>query len=104
MDIQGKKSHAETGYKKRWTSSQAAVGGIIMADYPIGADGRAPEQGSGPCRSGYPIGDRASFSSSGAPSGVDSIDIQAGIYMADRAGMDAAALLARFRGITAQLH
>jgi hypothetical protein len=34
----------------------------------------------------------------------DSIDIQAGIYMADRAGMDAAALLARFRGITAQLH
>lgn len=34
----------------------------------------------------------------------DSIDIQAGIYMADRAGMDAADLLARFPGITARLH
>jgi hypothetical protein len=34
----------------------------------------------------------------------DSIDIQAGIYMADRAGMDATDLLARFPGITARLH
>ena len=34
----------------------------------------------------------------------DSIDIQAGIYMADRAGMDAADLLARFPRITARLH
>jgi len=34
----------------------------------------------------------------------DSIDIQAGIYMADRAGMDAADLLARFPGITARRH
>ncbi|SFH29055.1 hypothetical protein SAMN05216299_105110 [Nitrosospira sp. Nsp14] len=34
----------------------------------------------------------------------DSIDIQAGIYMADRAGMDAADLLARFPGSTARRH
>ena len=34
----------------------------------------------------------------------DSIDIQAGIYMADRAGMNATDLLARFPGITARLH
>ena len=34
----------------------------------------------------------------------DSIDIQAGIYMADRAGVDATSLLARFPGLTRRLH
>jgi hypothetical protein len=34
----------------------------------------------------------------------DSIDIQAGIYMADRAGVSATALLVRFAGITGRLH
>ena len=34
----------------------------------------------------------------------DSIDIQAGIYMAGRAGMDAAGLLARYAGVKMSLH
>ena len=34
----------------------------------------------------------------------DSIDIEAGIYMADRAGVDATDLLARFAGINGGLH
>jgi len=34
----------------------------------------------------------------------DSIDIEAGIYMADRAGVDTASLLARFPGVTRRLH
>ena len=34
----------------------------------------------------------------------DSIDIEAGIYMADRAGVDATDLLARFAGISGRLH
>ena len=34
----------------------------------------------------------------------DSIDIEAGIYMADRAGVDATVLLARFAGINGGLH
>jgi hypothetical protein len=34
----------------------------------------------------------------------DNIDIQAGIYMAERAGVDANDLLARFVGITGRLH
>ncbi|WP_146164559.1 hypothetical protein [Nitrosospira sp. Nsp2] len=34
----------------------------------------------------------------------DSIDIEAGIYMAERAGVDASDLLARFAGITGRLH
>ena len=35
---------------------------------------------------------------------ADSIDIQAGIYMARRMGMDSARLLARYTGITTSLH
>jgi hypothetical protein len=34
----------------------------------------------------------------------DSIDIEAGIYMADRAGVDTASLLSRFPGLTHRLH
>jgi hypothetical protein len=34
----------------------------------------------------------------------DSIDIQAGLYMARRTGMDAAALLARYAGVGTSLH
>jgi hypothetical protein len=34
----------------------------------------------------------------------DSIDIQAGIYMAGRTGMDAAGLLARYAGVKMRLH
>lgn len=34
----------------------------------------------------------------------DSIDIQAGIYMARRTGMDAAGLLARYAGVKMNLH
>jgi hypothetical protein len=34
----------------------------------------------------------------------DSIDIEAGIYMAERAGVDASDLLARFAGVTRRLH
>ena len=34
----------------------------------------------------------------------DSIDIQAGIYMADRAGVDTASLLTRFAGLARRLH
>lgn len=34
----------------------------------------------------------------------DSIDIQAGIYMARRTGMDTAALLARYAGLGTSLH
>jgi hypothetical protein len=34
----------------------------------------------------------------------DSFDIQAALYMAGRAGMDAEGLLARFAGIAASLH
>ena len=35
---------------------------------------------------------------------ADSIDIQAGIYMARRTGMDSAGLLARYTSITTNLH
>ncbi|HEU4854474.1 MAG TPA: hypothetical protein VFS89_04200 [Nitrosospira sp.] len=35
---------------------------------------------------------------------ADSIDIQAGIYMARRTGMDSVRLLARYTGITPSLH
>ena len=34
----------------------------------------------------------------------DSFDIQAGLYMAGRAGMDADGLLARYVGVAAKLH